>query len=204
MKIITVDNFQECINSFDRFDHAIFFGKGPTFDIVSKKTNKDMIVCLNHTANFIDDIDLLVCNDLDCGIESIKKEKFKDIKNILIPFHIHVNCGPRPNISYIDVINRIEEYFSGNLIVYNLSTTKPYPNHISLKTRTSTGHTAIEFVTTFLKTIQNITTYGIANRPGYNSSYFEGKSASSSTSSNNFHKFITEICKRKNIKCLIN
>ena len=92
INIINKDNFNLIENFFNGYDNAVIFGKGPTFTPLKKKDNKTAFICINNTINYMDEqIDLLVCNDLEALSKLIDKSKLALCKNILVPFHIHFN-----------------------------------------------------------------------------------------------------------------
>jgi hypothetical protein len=156
MKIIKKNNIKDVSEIFDKYDVAVFFGKGPTFKIPEIKNKNEIYICINETVNHIDNCDLLVCNDIET-FDKINLIKLKNVKNILVPYHIHVNAESNIDITYIDVIKKIEKYFYGNLIVYNLKTiNKKYEEFINLVTCITSIHTGFEFICKFLNIKNNI------------------------------------------------
>ena len=163
MKIINIDTLSNVIKDFISYKKCIIFGKGPTFQILDKKDYIDTaFICVNETINYIDNCDLLVCNDIE-SIEKIDKKKLHNCKNILIPYYIHKNSRSHKNIDYKNVIQLIEKDFTNNLIIYNLVTgCKKHKEFPSLQTAQTSSHTAFEFIAIFIKNITKVDFYGFA------------------------------------------
>lgn len=159
----------------EKKDSLVVFGKGPSFEIVDKKEN-EIFLCVNDAINHIDNCDFVVINDVK-NMRKIKKEKLKNLKNLLIPYHIHVKLnpgskitrqGPKLEYTYENFKKEFDEVYNGNLIVYNLRTIDAnHPEFINLKTDISSAHNGIEFLTKYLPNVKNIETYGIGGKKGY-------------------------------------
>jgi hypothetical protein len=174
MELINNNNFDIIKSYFKNTKQCIIFGKGPTFEIKEKKDD-EYFFCVNDTVNYIDKCDFLACNDIE-SFDNINLERLKNIKNILIPYHIHLKCKPNKLITYKDVIKKIEPYFFGNLIVYNLkSINLNYPEFINIDIFNTTSNTIVEFIIRYLKNIKEIHTYGIGiiNKLAYNNFFLE-------------------------------
>lgn len=162
MKIIETNNIQEISKLYPECTNAIIFGKGPTFQIITEKQPTQFFVCINETINFINNCDLLVCNDLETFDKINNFENLANVKNILVPYHIHHKCHAHDNITYQKVIDKIKAHFDGNLIVYNLkSINKVYPNYIKLQSTFTSSHTGFEFIGVYLKQIKHVDLYGV-------------------------------------------
>ena len=199
MNIISNNNFNIVEEYFKNSTQCIIFGKGPTFKPMKKSEVSDntSIICINETINYFDDCDLLVCNDIE-SFDKINLNKLSNCKNILVPYHIHINCKPNIDITYNNVIEKIKPYFSGNFIVYNLTTTKKYyPNFIRLLSRLTSSHTAFEFIGTFIKNIKKCDFYGVAVSCSNENAIFynEKNSKSNSMHQKKVSSYINEINK---------
>ena len=163
MKIITNSLLEYVIKDFISYKKCIIFGKGPTFTILDKKNYTDTaFICINETINYIDNCDLLVCNDIE-SIERIDKKRLHNCKNILIPYYIHKNSISHKNIDYRNVISIIEKDFTNNVIIYNLRTGyKKYEEYPYLQTSLTSTHTAFEFIVKYIKNIHIVDFYGFA------------------------------------------
>lgn len=170
IQIITKEKVNLIQNIFSSYKKCNIFGKGPTLRYISKDENNDtLFVCINDTINIIKECDLLVCNDIE-SFDKIDSKYLKNCKNILIPYHIHYMAGYNPNITYIDVIEKIKDHFTGNLLIYNLRTAnKNYDNYISLSTALTSTHTGFEFIINFIKNIDQIDFYGFAKKATHRS-----------------------------------
>lgn len=146
---------------------AIIFGKSPSFQIIKEKQPEQFFVCVNETINHIDNCDLLVCNDID-AFDKIDLHQLKNLKNILIPYHIHINSSFNQNVTYNNVITKIKDYFHGNLIIYNLRTAnKEHTEHITLQSTMTSAHTGFEFMGRNLPQIKLVDFYGVLKGTGY-------------------------------------
>lgn len=166
MNIINISKISLIKNYFECKDTCIIFGKGPTFKIIKTEdiSSNVAVICINDTINYIDNCDLLVCNDIE-SFKKINLKRLNNCSNILIPYHIHYNCKADINKAYKNVIKIIEPFFTGNLIVYNLSSiNKNYKEFITLKTALTSSHTAFEFIGTFIKNIKSCIFYGVAKK----------------------------------------
>lgn len=177
MKIIKKNNLQDIFKEYDNKNKLVIFGKGPSFQIVSKneKNDNQIFLCTNDSINYIENCDFLVINDVK-NMRKVKKEKLKNLKNLIIPYHIHIKLnpgsketsqGPSLDYTYLNFMNEFSEYYSGNLIVYNLKTIdKNYPEFINLDSAISSAHSGLEFILNNFK-IKKVTTYGIGIKNGY-------------------------------------
>lgn len=169
MEIITQETIYKVQDVFKHFQHAYVYGKGPTFNVMDKRP-MTMTCCINQTINIVGYADLLVVNDIEI-FDTIQLDKLKNVRSILMPYHIHKNHGARKEITYKNVVDKIQHYFNGYLIVYNLETCfQKYSMYISLPSKVvfSSTHTACDFIFGFLQNIQYIDTYGFgkhASRP---------------------------------------
>jgi len=167
MKIININNISEISKLYSTCTKGTIFGKGPTFKIIKDKPLDQFFVCVNETINFIDNCDLLVCNDLE-AFDRINLDNLQHVKNILVPYHIHVKSVANQNITYNNVIKKINNYFSGNLIVYNLTSANIiYPEYINLYSAMTSSHTGFEFIGMYLKQITQVDFYGVMVSSNY-------------------------------------
>lgn len=168
MNIVFKEDIDNWIQEFNVYEKAIIFGKGPTFKALSKDDENNTntcFVCINDTINFVKKCDLLACNDID-SFDKIDLKNLKYCSNILIPYHPHKNLKFNSNINYNHVIDKIKDYFTGNLIIYNLmSSRKNYPNAINIKLCLSTSQTAFDFIGRYLKKLKKVDFYGVAMEP---------------------------------------
>ena len=205
MKIIKIQNIDDIKVYFRTFEKCMIFGKGPTFQIFDKNDYYNTaFVCINETINYIDNCDLLVCNDIE-SIRNINKIRLKECANILIPYYIHKNGKSHKNIDYNNVISDIKKYFTGNLIVYNLKTGyKQHNEYISLYSAVTSTHTAFEFLINYIKNIQEYSFYGFA-KDGDNTKaiFYNTKNNAMNNSHKSRHKMyideIREIVNNNNI-----
>lgn len=177
INVIKKCNVDELVKKYKNVkkDTLVVFGKGPSFKIVDKKDNQ-IFLCVNDSLNYINDCDFLVINDVK-NMRKIKKDKLSRLKNLLIPYHIHIKLNPGSDITkqgpsldytYKNFIKEFKDSYKGNLIVFNLkSIDKNYSEFVSLKTAISSAHCGIEFLLGYLKNIKNVETYGMAGKNGY-------------------------------------
>tara|TARA_A100001035_G_scaffold184492_1_gene146996 strand:- start:738 stop:2099 length:1362 start_codon:yes stop_codon:yes gene_type:complete len=162
IKIIQKNNIQNILFDLNNFKKAIIFGKGPTLVYKNKDEHKDVFfVCINNSINHIKKCDLLVCNDIET-FDNIEVNHLINCKNILIPFYIHKNGRSSQAVTYLDVKNKIQPYFNGNLIIYNILYSRQHDYIISLNSYLTSIHTGFEFIASFLKSICDINFYGFA------------------------------------------
>lgn len=207
MNIINVNNLENISSYFNQTKRCIIFGKGPTFEI-REKTDDEYFFCVNDTVNYIEKCDFLACNDIET-FNYINLERLKSVKNILIPYHIHIKYKPHKLITYKDVIKKIEPYFSGNLIVYNLkSINLNYPEFINIDTLNTTSNTIVEFIIRYLKNIKEIHTYGIGitNKLSYNNIFTNQykKSNIKSIPMHNNNNFVISVGNELRQRCIDN
>lgn len=102
-----------------------------------------------------------MCNDIET-FDKIEVNHLINCKNILIPFYIHKNGRSSQAVTYLDVKNKIQPYFNGNLIIYNILYSRQHDYIISLNSYLTSIHTGFEFIASFLKSICDINFYGFA------------------------------------------
>lgn len=161
MEIITKDTIYKVQDMFKDFNHAYVYGKGPTFKVMDKMP-MTMTCCINETVNVVGYADLLAVNDIET-FEKIQLDTLNHVKCIIVPYHIHKNKRYCKEVTFQNVIDKIESYFHGYLIVYNLENCREkYSMYISLPSKAvwSSCHTACDFIFGFLQNIQYIHTYG--------------------------------------------
>jgi hypothetical protein len=166
INVINKEKLKDLLVEMTKYKKAIIFGKGPSLFYIDKEENEDkFFICINNTINFIKKCDLLVCNDIE-SFENIDFENLKYCKNILVPYHIHINHRYSDNVTYKTVIQKIAPYFSGNLIVYNLNNAKKkYNEFISFDYHTKTSvHTGFAFISAYFKNIETVDFYGFAKK----------------------------------------
>ena len=178
METITKDTIYKVQDMFKDFNHAYFYGKGPTIKVMDKMP-MTMTCCINETVNVVGYAHLLVVNDIET-FEKIQLDTLNHVKCILVPYHIHKNKGYNKEVTFQNVIDKIESYFHGYLIVYNLEICPvKYSMYISLPSKVvlTSCHTACDFIFGFLQNIQYIDTYGFAkdNSRNYHESFEENK-----------------------------
>lgn len=206
-KIITKDEIHDIVKTLNHYKKAVIFGKGPTLKFIDKNENENVFfVCINNTINYIKKCDLLVCNDIE-SFDDIELENLKNCKNILIPYHIHMNSRYNEQITYQNVIEKIKPYFNGNLIIYNLiHHKKKYENFIKLYSRLTSVHTGFEFIEIFLKNINHVDFYGFAkksNEININLYARKNKGDGHYKHYNEYIKKINKINKNNNIKYIL-
>ena len=208
-KIITKDEIHDIVKTLNHYKKAVIFGKGPTLKFIDKNENENVFfVCINNTINYIKKCDLLVCNDIE-SFDDIELENLKNCKNILIPYHLHVNCKFNEQITYKNVINKINNYFNGNLIIYNLRSSKRnYVKFIKLYSGCTSVHTGFEFIEIFLKNIKHVYFYGFAKKANERdiNLYTNTKKELEKKHYKNYNKYIKEINiinKNNNIKYIL-
>lgn len=146
---------------------AIIFGKGPTFRNDLIKNSDELFITINEAANFIDEPDILVVNDVE-KFNKVEVEKFNDIKLIIIPYYPHINKIPNYNYNWEKVKNKISDNYKGDWYVYNLRSSKYIIEEIpTFNSYLTSSNTAVEWCC--LNNIKNIKTYGIGMESGYNS-----------------------------------
>ncbi len=160
-KLITLNNIDK-LNLFNNYKIARIFGKGPTFKNI-KKTNKNQLhICINQATNEVSCCDMIVLNDLH-NIDKINKKIIENAKFILIPEFIHVNRQFSIDGHWLKVYEKINNFFYGHYIIYNLiSTEYKNPNIFTIETGISSSNTTNEFVCSILnKYINKVEFYGI-------------------------------------------
>lgn len=170
--IIYTHNINILKNNLKNKKNAYFFGKGPTFKIINKKSNDDFFVCINDSINYINQCDLLVINDIET-YNRINPDKYKNLKYILTPYYPHTKGYPNKNLDYKYIFNKIYPNFNGYIIIYNLKTGfSNHKNFINLYTANNGGLNALELLLYYIKNIKNYNFYGIGIVKGNGYSYF--------------------------------
>ena len=169
IKVITKNNLNE-LDMFNEYNTCVVYGKGPTFRNDLEKKTKELRCAINHSCNYLEEVDMLCCNDVQ-AIYDIDKNKLKNIKILLIPEYLHIN-----NLFNINgywkksIYNHIKDYFNGYYIIYNLITNpKPNSKIITLDSSLTSTNNFIEFISKFTN-IKELTTYGfgVINSKQYN------------------------------------
>ncbi len=205
--IIYINNISEITEEFKFINLVRVFGKGPSFEIIHKKSDSEFHIGINQATNFIPECDMLAINDLH-NIYLINKDKLKTLKYILTPEYLHINQRFNINGHYSKVIDYLKENnFGGKYIVYNLRTNpNPNPNFISLPSRVSSSNNAVDFVCIFLnKYIKNVECYGIGLflKENYNKK-FVGNGHYNINTINYISKYIKIICDKYKIPFKLN
>lgn len=162
LNTITKENLNLIDEKFNKYQSAVIFGKGPTFQIIKKEKEEELFICVNETLNYIDDCDMLIITDIE-KINVISLERLKDLKWLLVPEFLHFKCRYNPNVTWKTLLKKIKDYFSGQWIIFNLRT-NPKPNKIliTLPSTLTAGNLATNFVCLHLnKYIKEIKYYGI-------------------------------------------
>ena len=113
--------------------------------------------------------DIMVANDIEM-FDRTDICKMSKLKHLLIPNGIHKGNSPKRNISYENVINKLTGVFTGNLIVYNLKSSKKNEKFIDLNSMCSSSNTAADLIGQYMHNIQRVTFYGVGvleNGSGY-------------------------------------
>ena len=207
MNIITENKINLVVDYFKDYDKFVIFGKGPTFK-EKKKEIKEYYACVNNTINFINDCDILICNDVE-SFDKINLKKLNNLKFIIIPYHIHLNKKWNKLITYNDIIKKIKDYFKGSLIIYNLNSSNiKYNDYISLESKISSSNNMIDFICKYLKNIKKIDLYGIGIEKNYEyNNIFLNKEKSSPYNYNYINKIrthIINICTKNNLEFKLN
>ena len=157
--IINIHNIDE-LNLFSNINLVRIFGKGPTFKNIRKRNDNELHFGINQTANFLDDIDVLVINDLH-NIYKIDKNVFKKLSYVLIPEFLHINKTFNEKGNWIQVYHHIKDVFKGYYIIFNLfSNINSNPHLITINIGTSSVNTATQFVCDYFKNLKKIEFYG--------------------------------------------
>lgn len=154
----------------NKYNYATIFGKGPTFKIVDKNEELVELRCaINQASNIVKDVDFLCMNDHD-NLFKIELDTYKNLKYLLIPEYLHINCQFDKKGYFGNILEYLDGKFFGNLIVYNLITSKKKtPYFIDLKTATTSGNNCFEFICRYTN-IKNVDIYGmgIKSKNNYN------------------------------------
>lgn len=200
MKIIYKKNINEIINLYKTKNQLVIFGKGPSYKPNIIKKENQIFACVNDSINHIDNCDFLIVNDLK-NFKKIDDKKLKNVTNLIIPYHIHINWKADINFTYINVIEQLKDKFNNNLIVYNLRTiNKNYKEFINLNTCMSGTHNIVEFNCSFLK-MKHIITYGIGKGSNYHKLFINTVTKEhldifcNKKRVNQFNKKLNQLCK---------
>ena len=210
MKIINKKNLNNILDLYKNKTELIIFGKGPSFQQNIKKDDHQIFACVNNSINYVDNCDFLIINDLH-NIDKLSKDKFKNVPNFVIPYHIHVLWTVLDNFTFKNVIDKIKDDFDNNLIIFNLITSKKiHDDYITLNTGFSSAHCIAELFIKFMPNINTITTYGIGNGSGYHQLFKKlqtkehTRKFANSTKSSFFNRMMKKLVFKKNIKLNIN
>lgn len=154
--------------NFNKYNYATIFGKGPTFKNVNKK-DKELRCAINQAANIAQDVDFLCMNDFH-NIFKIDLKTYKNLKYLLIPEYMHINQKSRKEGYFVNVFEYLNKKFTGNLIIYDLMTSKKKTEYIlNLDTAQSSGNNCFEFIGKYAN-IKLIDLYGVGidNKRKYN------------------------------------
>ena len=153
-----------------QYESCVIFAKGPTFRNEPRKYENELRICINHTAIFIDDIDIVLCNDME-SINDILEKKPDISCTFYIPAFPHIRCKPGPYALEYDFLNAM--YKKGKLVMYNLLSSKKQLKELeTMVHQVSSLVTTIEVLNKWFPEIKHITTYGFANGLGYHE-YFQ-------------------------------
>lgn len=98
--IITINDIDVINKLFSEYKTARIFGKGPTFKNISKEGDESVLhIAINQTANFLDECDVLVCNDIEPTLE-IENRVYKNLKLIIIPEYPQKNCAFNKKVTW--------------------------------------------------------------------------------------------------------
>ena len=203
--LITLD----CINELDalsQYKKIRVFGKGPTFKNVAKTNQDQLHICINQTANMVDDCDILSMNDIH-NIGKINKDVIRKIKFILIPEYLHVKCVFDPKGYWINLHNSIKDDFKGKYILFNLfSNLNKNPSLFPMKIGTSSVNTATHFICNNLKGIKKIEFYGagIESKKNYHKIFTGNGNYTSNDRIKFVRKYIKRSCEEAKISYQIN
>jgi hypothetical protein len=176
MKLIKKDEIQQELEKLGFFNKNVtIFAKGPSFRVIQKQEN-DLFIAVNHSINFIE-ADIFVFNDIDYEIgedrenkAQINPQNLRNCKVIFCPYHPHVKCRPNKNVTIDYVCSKLEPYFSGIIIPYNLRTARSingmvndYYTPLQYNLISSSSITALLFCKELLSK-KSLTTYGITIR----------------------------------------
>jgi hypothetical protein len=180
MKIIKKNEIQQELEKLGFFNKNVtIFAKGPSFQVIQKQEN-DLFIAVNHTINFIE-ADIFVFNDIDYEIgedrenkAQINPQNLRNCKVIFCPYHPHVKCRPNKNVTIDYVCSKLEPYFSGIIIPYNLHSARvfngiinDYYTPLQCNLISSSSITAFLFCKELLSK-KSVTTYGITIRHNKN------------------------------------
>jgi hypothetical protein len=207
MKIL--DNNYNYEELFSTYNKAIILGKGPTFKPVTSRPEKTFVICVNDTINSSEICDMLIINDIETW-ERIDNEKLKNLKYILSPVFPHLNCRPDYKNANINIILRIlnEKKFNGNIIFYNLKSSKlQHKSFFNLPSHLSGSNTGVDFITYFMKNVNCIEFFGVCKGNGYNKNFNDVLSVSNQYNNKRLDQLkehIVSACKEYNINVTFN
>lgn len=161
-------------NSFPIHKEVVICGKGSSSAKIKDENLTDKLVCcLNSATLLVDSVDYLVITDWERFESLLTHEKdFSKIKNIIIPIQLREKTVPSPNYTYMDVLNKLDEY-EINLYTFSLGDGKE--NQLAseqIDTFTfgpeqihSTFHVSLFWL---IKVgFKNFTMYGVSKNPEY-------------------------------------
>ena len=146
----------------NNYNYATIFGKGPTFRMIDKNNELNELRCaINQASNVAKDVDFLCMNDHH-NIFKINEETYKNLKYILIPEYMHISQEFSKDGYFGNILNYLDGKFFGNLIIYNLKTSKKYTKYIiTLDTAQSSGNNCFEFIGRYTQ-IKKVNIYGMS------------------------------------------
>jgi len=202
MKIIKKKDINIILEDINKNNFATIFGKGPTFKIF-QKGEKEFRICINQSSNLAPDVDMVAINDLH-NIYKIHDCVYNKLKYLLVPEYIHTEKTGKKKEHYSIIIKYLENKFFGNLIVYNLKTTKEQNKDlIDLFSVASTGNTAVDFICEQTE-IKKVELYGIAVEGDNYHSEFIGNGNYKKNLIKFMKKYINYICQKHNVSYKLN
>lgn len=207
MKIVDINYDYEKI--FSGYKKAIILGKGPTFRGVTERNENTFVICVNDTINSSEICDMLIINDIETW-ERIDNEKLKNLKYILSPVFPHLNCRPDYKNANINIMLRIlnEKKFNGNIIFYNLKSSKlQHKSFFNLPSALSGSNTGVDFISYFMKNVNHIDFFGICKGHGYNNNFKDVLSVSNQYNNQRLNLLkghIIQVCKEYSIETVFN
>jgi hypothetical protein len=202
MKIIKKKDINIILEDINKNNFATIFGKGPTFKILEKEKN-EFRICINQSSNLSPDVDMIAINDLH-NIYKIHDCVYNKLKYLLIPEYLHKEKTGREKEYYSIILKYLQDKFFGNLIIYNLKTTKQKNEElIDLFSVSSSGNTAVDFICEQTK-IKKIELYGIAVEGDNYHSEFIGNGYYKKNLIRFMKNYINFICEKYNVTYKLN
>lgn len=188
------------INDFKN-KHIQMFGKGPTFKDVEKK---DIKICINQTANFVNDVDILAINDIH-NIDRVNMDVIKKLKYIIMPEYLNVNQTFNKSGHWSYVYDKVKNIFNGKFILYNLANGNRHPSNEQLynndrRCYLTTANTCNYLLCNYFK-IKQIDFYGIGviNQNNYKDGFI-GNGTYDNVRLTRINKNLQTICKENKVK----